>query len=126
MRSSCVWPTQARVRSAAFSPASSACSWRSATACAGGSGGLNAREERFDQHQEAHWRHIEEQLGKLRREHAALLGGYQLIAAALRMVDPHSDALRRADELLRSAFLVEPLSPPDMVETMRSIRRSDD
>jgi hypothetical protein len=87
---------------------------------------LNAREERFEEHQEAHWRHIEEHLGKLRREHAALLGGYQLIAAALRMVDPHSDALRRADELLRSAFLVEPLSPPDMVETMRGIRRSDD
>jgi hypothetical protein len=87
---------------------------------------LQDREARFEAQQAEHWQRIELELAKLRREHAALLGGYQLIAAALRLVDPESDALRRADELLRSAFLVEPLMPPDMVATMQRIRRSDE
>lgn len=87
---------------------------------------LDEREARLDQQQQDHWAEIGRELEVLRREHAALLGGYQLIAAELRLVKPDSDALRRADELLRSAFLLDPLLPADFTALARSIRRSDD
>jgi hypothetical protein len=54
---------------------------------------LQDRERRFDEKQAEHWARVEHELGQLRSEHAALLGGYQLIATALRMVDPNSDAV---------------------------------
>jgi hypothetical protein len=44
----------------------------------------------------------------------------------MRVVDPDNDALRRADELIRSAFLLDPLLPADMVASVRSIHRSGD
>jgi uncharacterized protein HemX len=87
---------------------------------------LEARETRLDAQQQEHWAEIGRELEVLRREHAALLGGYQLIATALRMVDPNSDALRRADELLRSAFLIDPLTPPDMTALLRRAHRPGD
>ena len=87
---------------------------------------LEDRERRFDATQAEHWARVERELDTLRREHAALLGGYQLLAAALRMADPESDALRRADELLRSAFLLDPLLPSDMSAIAQRIRRSDE
>jgi uncharacterized protein HemX len=85
---------------------------------------LDERETRLDQQQQDHWAEIGRELEVLRREHAALLGGYQLIATALRMVDPDSDALRRADELLRSAFLLDPVLPGDVVAIAKRIRRT--
>jgi hypothetical protein len=87
---------------------------------------LVEREARLDQQQQDHWAEIGRELEVLRREHAALLGGYQLIAAELRLVKPDSDALRRADELLRSAFLLDPLLPSDFAVLARNIRRTDD
>jgi hypothetical protein len=84
---------------------------------------LQDREQRFSALQAQHWAEIKNELEQLRREHGALLGGYQLIAAALRLVDPDSDALRRADELLRSAFPIEPLLPTDMKRTAAQIHR---
>lgn len=87
---------------------------------------LQAREERFEAQQREHWRRVENELDIVKRQHTALLGGYQLLAAALRMVDPESDALRRADDLLRAAFLIDPLTPPDMIMTAQRIRLSDD
>ena len=86
---------------------------------------LDDREARIEAQQAEYWQRVERELETLRREHAALLGGYQLIATALRMVDPASDALRRADELLRSAFLLDPVVPPDMQRTARQIHRPE-
>jgi hypothetical protein len=82
---------------------------------------LQAREERFDVAQANHWARVEKELGQLRGEHAALLGGYQLIAAALRVLDPQNDALKRADDLLRSAFPIEPCLPGDMTLQVRKL-----
>jgi uncharacterized protein HemX len=84
---------------------------------------LEDRERRVDEKQDEHWRRVERELGQLRSEHAALLGGYQLIAAALRLLDPGSDALKRADDLLRAAFPLEPCLPGDMTATVRKIDR---
>jgi hypothetical protein len=87
---------------------------------------LDEREKRIDAQQAEHWSRVERELEVLRREHSALLGGYQLITAALRVVDPGNDALRRADELLRSAFLLDPLLPGDIATIAQRIRRRDD
>jgi uncharacterized protein HemX len=87
---------------------------------------LDQREKRIEAQQVEHWTRVERELELLRREHAALLGGYQLVTAALRVADPDNDALRRADELLRSAFLLEPVLPGDMASIAQRIRRRDD
>lgn len=85
---------------------------------------LEAREERLDDQQAEHWHRIEIELEQLRREHAALRGGYQLIAAALRDRDPHNPALTQADELLKAAWPLEPLTPDDMTKTVLRARRT--
>jgi uncharacterized protein HemX len=87
---------------------------------------LDERETRIEAQQIEYWARVERELEQSRRERAALLGGYQLIATAMRLVDPDNDALRRADELIRSAFLLDPLLPGDMTATARSIHRSDE
>jgi hypothetical protein len=85
---------------------------------------LDERETRIEAQQLEYWGRVERELEQSRRERAALLGGYQLIATAMRVVDPDNDALRRADELIRSAFLLDPLLPADMLASARSIHRS--
>ena len=87
---------------------------------------LDDREVRLDAQQQEHWRQVEAELEQSRRERTALLGGYQLIATELRMIKPESDALRRADELIRSGFRLDPLLPADMTATVRNIHRSDE
>ncbi len=47
-------------------------------------------------------------------EKAALRTAYQLIASALRAIDPHNNALRMADELLKAAFPPDPVVPEAM------------
>jgi uncharacterized protein HemX len=87
---------------------------------------LDEREARLDQQQQDHWAEIGRELDQSRRERAALLGGYQLIATEMRLVDPDNDALRRADELIRSAFLLDALPPPEMNQLLRRAKRSDE
>lgn len=87
---------------------------------------LDEREKRIEAQQDDYWSRVERELEVLRREHSALLGGYQLITAALRVVDPENNALRRADELLRTAFLLDPVLPGDMASIAQRIRRRDD
>lgn len=43
-------------------------------------------------------------IGKLQREHTALLNGYQLLAGAPRVIDPDNLAQRMADRPLAAAF----------------------
>jgi hypothetical protein len=87
---------------------------------------LDEREQRIADQQAEYWNRVERELEQSRRERAALLGGYQLIATAMRLVDPDNDALRRADELIRSAFLLDPLLPPDISGIAQQIHRTGD
>lgn len=87
---------------------------------------LDAWQKQLEDRERDLWEKIEVQLDGLRSQHAALLGGYQLIAGALRLIDPHNDALRRADELLRSAFVIEPQTPADMTRTILAAKRPDE
>lgn len=87
---------------------------------------LDAWQKQLEERERELWAKVEAEIGSLRSQHAALLGGYQLIAAELRLLKPDSDALRRADELLRSAFLLDPLLPTDIAAIARTIHRSTD
>jgi uncharacterized protein HemX len=94
---------------------------------------LFLREARLDAEQAQIIAEIKDQLAglkdsndQLRREHAALLGGFQLVAGALRTLDPDNSALARAEELLKSAFPLEPVPPDDMTRTILAAKRSDD
>jgi hypothetical protein len=87
---------------------------------------LQQREARFEIQQAEHWARVESELEIVKRQYSALLGGYQLIAAALRIIDPENDALSRADNLLRSAFLVDPVMPTEMATKLQHIHRSDE
>ena len=87
---------------------------------------LEAREDRFTATQVDHWQRVESELNQLRSQHAALLGGYQMLAAALRLNDPINPALRQADELLKAAFPLDPLVPSDMRATVLAAHRKDD
>jgi hypothetical protein len=66
---------------------------------------LDEREQRIDRQQEEYWARIQGEIDRLRSENAAVLSAYQLIAARLRAQDPDDEALKRADELLRSTLL---------------------
>lgn len=92
---------------------------------------LDARERKIDEEQEAYRRGIEQDLTDLREwkrkvevEQTALKTGYHLLASALRTIDPNNQALRMADELLRSAFKVDPMTPPDMLDQLTAIDRA--
>lgn len=87
---------------------------------------LTGREQRLDGEQRAYWATVQDELQKLRSEHAALLGAYQLLAAALTRHDPANEALRQANDLLRSVFPVEARSPDDMMKTVLAAKRSDE
>ena len=86
---------------------------------------LAAREARFDERQDEYQRRIELELDKVRSEHAALFAGYQLIATELRTINPKSDALRRADELLRATFSAETSLPASFSALTRRLDNID-
>lgn len=73
---------------------------------------LQARENRFDERQAEYQARIECELTRLRAEHSAMYLAYQLVATEMRTIHPHNEALRRADELMRTAFPLEATLPP--------------
>jgi hypothetical protein len=85
---------------------------------------LEGREQRLDGEQRAYWATVQAELETLRSEHAALLTAYQLLAAALTRHDPGNEALRQANDVLRSAFPLKPRVPVDMNETLGRIKRT--
>jgi len=94
---------------------------------------LDLREQRLAEEREKFLSEVRGELeevktsnAQLHKEHAALLGGYQLIAAALRVLDPDNRALAMADELLRAAFQPDPVTPADMKATVLKVKRSDE
>lgn len=89
---------------------------------------LDGREARIEQRQASYQQAIEARLesiiataNRLKDEHAALRTAYQLIASALRVSDPGNPALRMADELLRTAFILDPVIPSDMTDLVGRI-----
>ncbi|SNS52976.1 hypothetical protein SAMN06295912_108108 [Sphingomonas laterariae] len=82
---------------------------------------LEAREARMDAERAGDIAALRVDIAKLRREHGALHNAQQLLASALRALDPNNPALRMADDLLRQAFAVDPVTPPDMVATLGRI-----
>lgn len=87
---------------------------------------LAAREDKLERQQEEYQSRIEKQLDHLQRQQAALVGGYQLIAGALRLIDPSNPALRQADDLLRTAFPLDPLVPVDLHALALRAHRTDE
>lgn len=93
---------------------------------------LALREERLDREQAGIIAEIKGQLAELRqsndqlrKEHAALLGGFQLVAGALRVIDPANAALNRADELLKSAFALDPVLPAGLAGPLAKLGEID-
>jgi hypothetical protein len=85
---------------------------------------LDARERRLEEQQAEHQARIEAKLARMEAQQSALLNGYQLIASALRALDPASQALKMADQLLTAAFALDPLTPPDMRAAVERIDES--
>jgi hypothetical protein len=90
---------------------------------------LQARELRLNEEQAAHFARIERELGDVRgdqqqmkREQGALRNAYQLIAGALRRIDPENIALGLADELLKAAFTLDPVVPADWGQLTEQIK----
>lgn len=93
---------------------------------------LEARERRIEKQQRDYQDKIERRLRavtslavQLHTEHSALRNAYQLIATALRSIDEQNPALRMADEMIRSAFPLDPKSPPDMMALLAEIEDAD-
>lgn len=82
---------------------------------------LEARERQVDDRQAEHYAKIEAELATFRAQNAALVGAYQLIVAALRLENPSSPALGQADELLKSAFPLDPIVPPPIAGLLGKI-----
>lgn len=82
---------------------------------------LKSREAAFD-------KRLDEELGDLRKrddtranENMALRMAFELVASALRAVDPHNTALSRAEQILQIAFPLAPVVPPDMTTHLQMI-----
>lgn len=89
---------------------------------------LKQREAELDRKQAEHVAQMEDKLAalalwgrQLETEVAALRGSYQLLASALRIKDPGNPALGQADELLKSAFPLNPVIPPPLAALLANI-----
>lgn len=87
---------------------------------------LDRREADIERKQSEYRAGIEQQLASLWRTTLAMRDGYQLIAGALRLIDPENPALRQADELLKVSFPLDPLIPPDMTNRLREIHNKEE
>lgn len=82
---------------------------------------------------------VEARLGKLEADNAefskkdearaaesmALRMAFELVASALRAIDPRNTALSRAEQLLQVAFPLAPIVPPDMTTSLQLIALED-
>lgn len=82
---------------------------------------LQAREARLDEKQAEYHARIEEQLAIVMKQSVALRMAFEMVAAPLRAIDPHNRELAQAEQLLRSAFPLDPGLPPDFGPLLRKI-----
>ncbi len=74
---------------------------------------LQAWEDRLDQRDRDYQDGIENELKIMRGQNMALRMAFELVAARVRTIDPHSPELGQADQLLRQAFPLDPTVAPD-------------
>jgi hypothetical protein len=55
------------------------------------------------------------------KENAALRVAFELVAGALRTLDPSNIALRQAEQILASAFPLHPQLPLEMTQSLRAL-----
>lgn len=79
------------------------------------------REKQLDVERDEHFARIETRLKRMEEEQAVLLKAYHLVAGGLRTLDSGNAALRMADDLLRAAFPIDPVTPPDMSATVAKL-----
>lgn len=60
------------------------------------------------------------------REAAALRVAFDLVAGAMRMLDPGNNALALAEQVLASAFPLNPQVPPDMSAQLAAVEAADE
>lgn len=82
---------------------------------------LNAREGDLDAVLEERFAKLERRSETHAEQNQALRMAFELVASALRAIDPKNTALSRAEQLLQTAFPLMPIVPPDMSTTLQSI-----
>lgn len=55
------------------------------------------------------------------KENAALRVAFELVAAGLRVLDPHNISLRQAEQILATTFKLEPQLPLDMTQAIAAL-----
>lgn len=75
---------------------------------------LKQREATLEAEQQSHFERIEKRLDRAEQQVEAALNAYHLLAGALRAKDPRNPALAQADELLKAAFRLDPMTPPEI------------
>lgn len=86
---------------------------------------LAAREAAWDGRVEARLKLLEQENVRRVEENNALRLAFELVAGALRAIDPVNTALSRAEQLLQTAFPLSPVIPKDMTATLRGVETRD-
>lgn len=87
---------------------------------------LNKREETLDEALESRLKKMEDNDAKRAEENMALRMAFELVAGALRAIDPGNTALARAEQILTAAFPLGPILPPaDMTSLLHRIDQAD-
>jgi hypothetical protein len=60
------------------------------------------------------------------RENAALRVAFEIVAGAMRVLDPGNSALVLAEQILASAFPVIPQVPPEIAQQLGAVEAADD
>jgi hypothetical protein len=86
---------------------------------------LAAREAAWDDRVGARLDLLESENVRRVEENNALRLAFELVASALRAIDPLNTALSRAEQLLQTAFPLVPAIPKDMTATLRGVETRD-
>lgn len=86
---------------------------------------LAAREAKIDAEEDAYRLRIEGRLADVEDKQGKLLAICHELASGLRTLNPQSPALLNYDKMLRTAFRVDPATPPDMIAALHEIERVD-
>lgn len=86
---------------------------------------LQERETRIDAAVEDRLAILEERDATRGEETMALRMAFELVASALRAIDPKNTALSRAEQLLQAAFPLAPIVPADMSTTLIAVDIKD-
>lgn len=86
---------------------------------------LQERETRIDAAVEGRLATLEQQAATHGEQSMALRMAFELVASALRAIDPKNTALSRAEQLLQSAFPLAPIVPADMSTTLIAVDSKD-